>query len=89
MDDSFEPTRAPCRVITSRDLMTLYPQPLYSYNLCQHAARSRTVSDGKRQEVLPVCSEHWEGLFGDEGQPAFTIDSALPSEPVIEPHWIV
>jgi len=68
--------------------MTLYPQPLYSYTLCQHAAPSRVVSDGRREERLPICREHWERLFGENRRPEFSIDSALPSEPVVEPHWI-
>jgi hypothetical protein len=88
MTDDLEPVLAPCRVITSRDLMTLNPQPMYSYSLCNHAAPSRPVGDGTREDRLPVCNDHWERLFGEDGEPAFSIDSALPGEPVVEPHWM-
>lgn len=68
--------------------MTLYPEPLYSYSLCLHPATFRLVSDGKRKEMLPVCDPHWERLFGEGGRPGFSIDSAPPSDPVIEPDWL-
>ena len=61
---------------------------LYSYNLCQQLATIRRVTDGKREEMLPICDQHWGRLWDENGLPEFSIDSALPSEPVIEPRWV-
>ncbi len=68
--------------------MTLSPEVLYSYSLCQQLGTVRLVTDGKREERLPVCDDHWDRLHGPTGQPEFSIDSASPGDPVIEPHWI-
>ena len=61
---------------------------LWSYTLCQQQATVRRVTDGKREEMLPVCSEHWGRLWAEGGLPDFSIESARSGEPVIEPHWI-
>jgi hypothetical protein len=61
---------------------------LWSYTLCQQQATVRRVTDGKREEMLPICDEHWGRLWEEGGMPDFSIDSALPGEPVIAPHWV-
>ena len=61
---------------------------LYSYTLCQQQAIIRRVTDGERLEILPICDVHWGRLWDGDGLPAFSIESALPGEPVIEPHWV-
>ena len=85
-----EPDLAPCRVITAK-FDPMFPatgEVLYSYSICLHVAPTRVVNDGQRREHLPVCQEHWQRLWDQNGRPEFTIDSAPPSEPVIEPVWL-
>ena len=89
MDDQ-GPQQGPCRVITGKHdpMFRTTGEVLYSYSLCQELAAIRRVTDGKREEMLPICDEHWVNLWDENGLPEFSIDSARPSGPVIEPRWV-
>lgn len=81
-----EPELAPCRVITAK-FDPMFPatgEVLYSHSICQLAGSVREVNDGHRSEQLPVCPEHWPLPWDQNGRPGFKIESASPSEPVIE-----
>lgn len=83
-------TLEPCRMITERHTPLFgQGQTTWSYSLCQEPGLRQRVSDGVRAEKLPVCRAHVSWLREEGDAPSFRIESASPSEPVIEPLWMI